>query len=153
MKKKIILIPLLFLFLNNFSQDIIGHWKTVSDKTNEINSIIKIYKVNNEYNAQIIAIPNRNNAICTDCKGKYHNKNIIGLVILKKLVKKGNIYDNGKIMDPENAKTYSCYLKLETDDKLKIRGYIGFSILGRTQYWYRLSKQEEVKMNKKLNVK
>lgn len=144
--KKLLFIPFLLFSLSVLSQDIIGYWKAVSDKTNEVNSILEVYKVNNKYHAKIVAIPNKNSEKCSDCKGKYHNKNIIGLEILTGLNKDGNLYEDGEIMDPENAKTYSCYLKLMTSDKLKVRGYIGFSILGRTQYWYRLNSKEIIEL-------
>mgnify|MGYP006192089521 CR=1 FL=1 len=41
--------------------------------------------------------------------------------------------------DPKNGKLYKCALSLESKDKLKVRGYIGFSLLGRTQYWHRVN--------------
>lgn len=149
--KKLILLPIVLFTFSIFSQNIEGYWKAVSDKTNEVNSILEIYKINEKYHAKIVAIPNRNSEKCSDCKGKYHNKNIIGLEILSNSVKKENTYEDGQIMDPENAKTYSCYLKLINSTKLKIRGYIGFSLLGRTQYWYRLKKDEETQLISTLN--
>jgi hypothetical protein len=44
----------------------------------------------------------------------------------------------GKILDPKSGKLYKCYITLEENDKLKVRGYIGISLFGRTQYWNRL---------------
>ncbi|MEM7660525.1 MAG: DUF2147 domain-containing protein, partial [Bacteroidota bacterium] len=46
-------------------------------------------------------------------------------------------YEDGKILDPENGTVYGCNVELEETDKLKVRGYVGFSLLGRTQYWLR----------------
>jgi uncharacterized protein (DUF2147 family) len=46
-------------------------------------------------------------------------------------------WEDGTIYDPDNGKTYDCYLALESEDKLKVRGYVGVSMLGRTQYWHR----------------
>jgi len=40
-------------------------------------------------------------------------------------------------LDPKSGKVYDCYLTLEAEDKLKVRGFLGFSILGRTQNWIR----------------
>ena len=85
--------------------------------------------------------------------GKYKNKELTGIVILKDLVQKDKNYEDGEITDPENGKTYSCYVKLENTNKLKIRGYIGFSLLGRTEYWYRLNKQDKDALNQILNNK
>jgi uncharacterized protein (DUF2147 family) len=50
----------------------------------------------------------------------------------------GDQWSGGKILDPDNGKTYKCYIAVEDGgQKLKVRGFIGFSLLGRTQYWLR----------------
>jgi uncharacterized protein (DUF2147 family) len=47
-------------------------------------------------------------------------------------------WDGGEIYDPENGRTYSCYLRLHSPNRLEVKGYIGFSLLGRSHYWTRL---------------
>ncbi len=49
-------------------------------------------------------------------------------------------WENGKIYDPKNGKDYKCYMEFEDDtkDNLKVRGYIGFSMIGRTTHWTRV---------------
>lgn len=47
-------------------------------------------------------------------------------------------WSGGRIYDPKNGKDYKCYMQLVETNKLKVRGYIGFSLLGRTTYWTRL---------------
>jgi uncharacterized protein (DUF2147 family) len=71
------------------------------------------------------------------CEGEDKNKSIQGLLIIKGLTKEDDEYSNGKILDPKNGKLYKCSISLESKDKLKVRGYIGISLIGRTQYWYR----------------
>jgi uncharacterized protein (DUF2147 family) len=78
-----------------------------------------------------------NNALCENCKGQKKDKPIIGLVIIENIKKNGDEFNEGIILDPENGETYKCYLKLINNDKLKVRGFLGFSIFGRTQYWSR----------------
>jgi uncharacterized protein (DUF2147 family) len=140
---------LLFLLLAAFSlhnlsaQDqIVGKWKTIDDETGQPKSIIEIYKKDGKYYGKIIQLLTDKNSdgVCRTCEGKYKDKNIIGLVILKDLVFDADDqeWEDGTIMDPKNAKEYSVYLKLEGPGKLKVRGYIGFSLIGRTQYWYRV---------------
>jgi uncharacterized protein (DUF2147 family) len=51
---------------------------------------------------------------------------------------KNKSWENGEIYDPESGKTYSCNMKMETADKLNIRGYIGISLIGRTEVWTRV---------------
>ena len=78
------------------------------------------------------------NSVCIKCSGEDKNKSILGLIVIKGLTKDGSEYNSGEILDPKNGKLYKCALSLESKDKLKIRGYIGFSLLGRTVYWYRV---------------
>lgn len=67
-------------------------------------------------------------------------KPIINLVILKHLVYQGkNKWEDGKIYDPNNGKTYSCEMTLSSDNKkLDIRGYVGISLIGRTSTWTKI---------------
>lgn len=64
---------------------------------------------------------------------------IMGLNLLTDFVYDGDgEWDDGDIYDPKSGKTYSCYMQLKSMDKLKIRGYVGISLLGRTTYWTRV---------------
>jgi len=141
--KKIIYILFVITSINTFSQDIIGKWKTIDDKRGITTSIVEIYKDHNVYYGKILQIFNKENIEkCTTCSGKFHNKKLQGVEILRDLVKNKAVYEDGNITDPENGKTYSCYVTLINPSKLKVRGYLGFSLLGRTQYWYRVESDE-----------
>lgn len=65
---------------------------------------------------------------------------LIGLLLLRNF--KYNIdneeWSGGRIYDPKNGKDYKCYIQLIEASKLKLRGYIGFSLIGRTTYWTRM---------------
>jgi uncharacterized protein (DUF2147 family) len=75
--------------------------------------------------------------LCDKCNGELKNQPILGMKILTGLEKDGNEWSGGKILDPKNGKEYKCYIELKNNNKLKIRGYIGFAAFGRTAYWYR----------------
>ncbi len=139
MKLKITLLALIFPLIG-FSQNIVGKWKTVDDVTGNAKSIIKIYKENGKYYGKVAEIltPGESNKVCSLCEGNKKDQRIQGMIILTDLVKDGDEWNNGEILDPNNGKTYSCYVTLENANKLKVRGYIGFSLLGRTQYWYKV---------------
>ncbi len=65
-------------------------------------------------------------------------RRILGLEILKGFVYAGKgKWKNGTIYDPNNGKTYKCKMWLEGNDTLKVRGFIGFSLLGRNETWHR----------------
>jgi len=63
---------------------------------------------------------------------------IIGLVFMSGFAKKSDTrWDGGTIYDPKSGNTYSCFMELETPEKIKVRGFIGLSLIGRTEYWNR----------------
>lgn len=139
MKKTLLLICFTIISLSINSQTIFGKWHSTNDDTGEVDSVVEIYKKNGKAFAKIIEIkdPNRQTAVCDKCKGKNKNKPILGLEILTGLEKDDDEWSGGKILDPRNGKVYKCFIKLEGADKLKIRGYIGFSLIGKTKYWQR----------------
>lgn len=134
---------LLLLFLSNFTlsaQTIFGKWKTIDDETGKEKSIVEIYKENDKAYAIVLQIleKGKEDKICDQCKGDKKNKPVVGMVILNGLSKDDDEWNDGKILDPKNGKEYKCYITLVEPNKLKVRGYIGFSLIGRTQYWYRM---------------
>jgi uncharacterized protein (DUF2147 family) len=140
MKKTIIPFLLLFLTTAGFSQTVIGKWKTIDDETGKAKSIVEIFEKSGKIYGKILEIledENRNRK-CDLCTGTDKDKPILGMTIIKGLTKDEDEYNGGKITDPKNGKQYKCYITLEGKDKLKVRGYIGISLLGRTQYWSRV---------------
>ena len=59
------------------------------------------------------------------------------MVIVKDLILEDDVWEEGTILDPKSGKVYDCYINLEDGNTLKVRGYLGFSFLGRTQIWKR----------------
>ncbi|MDR3491157.1 MAG: DUF2147 domain-containing protein [Gammaproteobacteria bacterium] len=121
----------------------VGSWITIDDVTGKQKSIIKITE-NSDHAlvGKIIKtfptpgeIPLK---ICSACTDEKHNQPILGMIVLTGLKEKDNQWDGGRILDPRNGKYYKCFMQVMDDGKkLKVRGYIGFSLLGRTQIWIR----------------
>jgi uncharacterized protein (DUF2147 family) len=65
------------------------------------------------------------------------SREVLGLELLTKFSYNDGVYNGGEIYDPETGRTYSCKISLE-GSKLKVRGYIGISIFGRTEYFERI---------------
>jgi uncharacterized protein (DUF2147 family) len=130
----ILLIPVMLK-----AQTVTGKWTSFDEKTGKPNSIIEIYENNGKLYGKIIKVfnPKYANAKCIKCTGADYNKPIIGLVIMKNLIKDGDEYSGGEIFDPEHGKTYKCKIKLKDKNKLELRGFIGFSLIGKTQIWTR----------------
>ena len=134
---------ILVLFSMNFygqSRGVIGKWNTIDEVTGKAMSVVEIFENNNKIYGKVIEIlnPKNRNNTCKDCPGEDQNKPILGLTIIKGLVKDGTEYNDGKILDPKSGKVYKCYIELESTNKLKVRGYLGISLIGRTQYWERV---------------
>lgn len=140
--KNLTLSTLLFIFSFSFAsaQSIIGTWKTIDDETNQEKSIIRIYTAKNGkvYGKveKLLDTSNGENPICKQCPDSRKNQPILGMVLIKELEKVGNEWKNGKILDPEKGREYSCKLWIE-NGKLQVRGYWG--VFYRTQTWYRVN--------------
>jgi uncharacterized protein (DUF2147 family) len=121
----------------------IGKWKTIDDETKKEKSIVEVYEQDGKIYGKILQLLQEKDGgkskLCEKCTGSDHNKPTVGMVFLKGLKADGNEYGGGTIMDPNNGKTYKCKLEvLEGGAKMKVRGFIGFSLLGRNQFWYRV---------------
>jgi len=137
--KKIILLLVFFISTLTNAQKIEGQWMTFDDKTYEKKGLVEIYKHKKKYYGRIIgSFTNTPDKKCTKCKGDKKDKPMIGMVIIEDLKKDGDEYTDGTILDPNNGKVYDCTIKLVGKNKLKVKGYIGISILGRAQYWKRV---------------
>ena len=136
--KDLYFFSLMIMCFTSQGQSILGEWETFDDKTKEKKAVVLIYEDNKQYFAKIVeSYTSEDGAICESCKGKKKGEPIMGLVIIENISKKGDEYRGGTILDPENGKVYKCYLELVEKNKLKVRGFLGFSLLGRTQYWMR----------------
>ena len=125
------------------AQSPVGKWKTIDDKTGIEKSIIEIVEEDGVYRAIVSEILEEQyrgqNLLCEPCKGHKKNTPVVGLEIMWDMKKTGNnSWSGGKIMDPENGKTYGCKFSCKDQNTLKVRGFLGFAALGRNQYWHRV---------------
>ncbi len=119
-----------------------GLWKTVSDKTGDATSFVKIWLENGKLFGKVerlIRKPGQDpDPVCKECQGVKKNQPVKGMTILWGLTQNGDKWRGGYIMDPDNGKTYRTIVKVvDKGKKLHVRGYIGYSLLGRTQVWHR----------------
>ncbi|MDM1556802.1 DUF2147 domain-containing protein [Chryseobacterium indologenes] len=138
--KKIMLTFALSLFgVMTFAQ-IEGKWKTIDDETKQAKSIVEIFKKSDgKYYgkiSQLLTKPADPN--CTTCKDDRKGKPLVGLEIIRGLKKEGDEFTGGNITDPKTGKTYKCTIT-KSGDKLNVRGYLGLSLLGRTQVWEKVN--------------
>ena len=129
----------LFSFSLSAQDSPVGLWKTIDDETGEAKSHVRIVEKNGKlYGTVEKLLLKPQDTRCTACEGDKKDQLVVGMEILTDLEQDGKYWEDGEILDPNNGSVYSCYIEMESSDKLKVRGYIGFSLLGRTQYWYRV---------------
>lgn len=134
-------VTIAFAQKNKEADQIVDTWLT-EDK----DAKIEIYKVGDKYNGKIVWLKNpldENGKPKVDKENddpKLKTRPLLGLELLRGFeYDEDNEWDDGKIYDPKSGNTYSCYIELqENGKKLKVRGYIGFSLIGRTSYWTRV---------------
>ena len=70
---------------------------------------------------------------------KLRSRPRLGMVFMSGFIyDSDNKWDDGKIYDPESGKTYSCYMKMMSANSMEVKGYIGFSLIGKSQSWTRV---------------
>lgn len=120
----------------------VGTWKSIDDETGEAKSLIEISETDGVFSGRIVEIlnPERADATCEKCQDQRKDQPILGMEILSGVTQsKDNLWKGGKILDPNKGKEYKVRFSLEDDGaQLKVRGYIGSPMLGRTQYWERV---------------
>ena len=119
------------------SQSVVGIWK--NEKNKEVQSHIEVYEKGGHLYAKVIKLfPHTKVTHCHNCKDELAGANLLDVLIFYDLGKKGKKWANGKILDPESGKVYGCNVELKSSNRLKIRGYVGKPLFGKTFYWDRV---------------
>ncbi|MGI4951122.1 MAG: DUF2147 domain-containing protein, partial [Janthinobacterium lividum] len=116
-------------------------WRTMDDKTGKETGAVRIFESGGALYGRIerITDPARAGLSCVKCSDDRKNKPLIGLDIMRGLKRDGDVWDGGTILDPETGSIYKSSVRLDGDgQKLVMRGYLGVSLLGRSQTWIRL---------------
>lgn len=124
--------------------DVVGVWyNQVKDAK------IEVYKCADKYCGKIVWLkepnypPNSKDGTPGTPKLDHNNPDpaqkktpVLGLVIAHDFKFAGNnVWNDGKIYDPKNGKTYSAKMTLESPTQLNLRGFVGVSLFGRTDKW------------------
>ena len=144
--KGIVGLIIAFASVTGFAASIEGYWKSIDDRTGEQLSIVEIRKgADGTFRGKILyryPVPGGVALThCTKCPPPYTNQPIVGLEFFsgfKQDEKNPNLYVDGRVLEPKSGKIYKGKANLSADGKrLRLRGYVGLSALGRTQVWIR----------------
>ena len=136
-------LPLAFASTTAFAQETpVGTWTTIDDKTKKPKSVVEIYESSNGALGgrvtEVLSSDRGPNPVCDKCSGDRKGKPVKGMVILWGIKKVGNSWEGGQILDPATGKVYSVKVRpIDGGRRLEVRGFMGFSLLGRTQVWTR----------------
>ena len=120
----------------------VGQWHSSDEKTGELKSLIIISETGGVLNGHVDKLLRKTadqKAVCKECTDDRKDKPMLGLQIIRgaKKVDGKDVWEGGKILDPENGKEYALRMTpIEDGKKLEVRGSILF--VGRTQTWVRV---------------
>lgn len=120
-------------------QSAVGHWQVINDSGKPWGHV-EIYLAEGKLFGKVTQLrPGRHPGdVCEKCSGELKNQPIQGLVIIRNFKPDGDVWAGGTVVDPENGKEYKGKIWTIGQDKLSLRGFVGISLLGRTQTWTRL---------------
>lgn len=118
-----------------------GTWTTIDDATHKPKSVVEITETNGVLSGKVLQVLESEhgpNPLCEKCTGDLKDKPVVGMQIIWDMKQDGDEWKGGKILDPNSGKTYGCKIRVtDAGQKLEVRGFMGFSLLGRTQVWNR----------------
>jgi len=120
----------------------VGLWQPLDGAGRPL-GLIRIFESNGLYYGRIepSSTGDDRSARCTRCRDDRHDQPIIGLVLLRHLRPQNGEYVGGDILDPDTGRIYGCTLRLTDGGRqLIMRGFLGISLLGRSQTWRRVDK-------------
>jgi uncharacterized protein (DUF2147 family) len=119
----------------------VGVWRTIDDTTNKPRALVQIFVRNGLLYGKVTSILDAQyaDARCQDCSGDRKGQPVIGLEIIRDMKPDGERWDGGTILNPQTGDVYHCKMHLGPDGQtLVVRGFIGFSLIGRSQTWQRM---------------
>jgi uncharacterized protein (DUF2147 family) len=120
-------------------QNAIGHWQVVNSDGSPGGKVDTYLQDGKLFGRVTEVRPGRTpKDVCDKCSGEFKNQLILGMVNMRNFHQEGDDWVEGTVVDPENGKEYKGKIWAVGKNTLRMRGYIGISLLGRTETWTRL---------------
>lgn len=146
--RSVISVVLAFMvFTQAWGGELAGLWQEYDDDSGSLVALIRIEQLpDNSYEGRIEKVfldRDENPApICRQCPGELRNQPLQGLRILSGMKRKDKLsFEGGRILDPDDGKTYQCRLRLSEDgNTVEVTGYLNLNWIGQSEIWRRISK-------------
>jgi len=126
------------------AQVYLDDWIVTDEETGEPKAVMRIYERGGKVHGRVVrslaedAAPD-GSIPCVDCEGEFAGVDLRDVPLLRNMEWQGDEFAGGRIYDPRSGQGYRCAMELEGPDQLRVRGFVGFRALGRTQVWERAS--------------
>jgi uncharacterized protein (DUF2147 family) len=117
-----------------------GLWQVVDDRSGHENGVVRLRVIHEGLVGTVerLRAGSAPDARCSKCPPPQKDSPVLGLTVVWGLTRHGDVWDGGTILDPDSGSTYRCSIKLGAHGQLEVRGYVGISLFGRTQFWSRI---------------
>lgn len=124
------------------ARGVLGDWTIVDETTGEAQAVVHVVDVRGVVEGRIIRVlPTRRypapSNVCANCRGAFRGVDLRTVRLIREMNWDGGRFTGGRIVDPENDRTYRATMALDGPTRLRVRGYVGIPALGRTQVWTR----------------
>lgn len=117
----------------------VGRWQVI-DEQGKDGGQVETYVVDGRLSGKVIkSRPERPpNEACTKCPGKLRNEPVLGMIIIRDFRPHGDVWAGGTVLDPKSGRVYHGKIWMAGPDRLRLRGFVAFTLFGRTETWTRL---------------
>ena len=117
----------------------LGLWLVPNEETGRPEAVMEVYEEGGAVHGRLVRSLEGDGpaVVCEACAGEYAGADLRGVRILRGLTWTGEGFDGGRVLDPRSGKVYGASLDLNGPNHLRVRGYLGVKVLGKTQVWQR----------------
>jgi len=117
----------------------VGRWQVI-DNDGKPGGQVETYLVDGRLFGKVIkSRPERPpDERCIKCPVELRDRPVLGMVIIREFRPQGDVWAGGTVLDPKNGKVYRGKIWTPAPDRLRLRGFVGISLLGRTETWTRI---------------